>query len=58
MFVFTAALWTSGLIPEIMPNIQNPTPKFDVVREFGWSNPEEPNPLFEGLGGISVGSIL
>jgi Na+/H+ antiporter NhaD/arsenite permease-like protein len=26
MFVFTAALWTSGLIPEIMSNIQNPLP--------------------------------
>jgi len=26
MFVFTAALWTSGLIPEIMSNIPNPIP--------------------------------
>ena len=26
MFVFTAALWTSGLIPEIMSNISNPVP--------------------------------
>ena len=26
MFVFTAALWTSGLIPDIMSKISNPSP--------------------------------
>ncbi|HEY7081751.1 MAG TPA: SLC13 family permease [Nitrososphaeraceae archaeon] len=32
MFVFTAALWTSGLIPEIMSNIPNPIPDHNTIR--------------------------
>jgi Na+/H+ antiporter NhaD/arsenite permease-like protein len=32
MFVFTAALWTSGLIPEIMSNIPNPLPDHNNIR--------------------------
>jgi Na+/H+ antiporter NhaD/arsenite permease-like protein len=32
MFVFTAALWTSGLIPEIMSNIPNPIPDHNNIR--------------------------
>ena len=32
MFVFTAALWTSGLIPEIMSNISNPVADHNNIR--------------------------
>jgi Na+/H+ antiporter NhaD/arsenite permease-like protein len=32
MFVFTAALWTSGLIPEIMSNIPNHIPDHNNIR--------------------------
>ncbi len=31
MFVFTAALWTSGLIPEIMSNIPNPVADHNYI---------------------------